>query len=141
MGGSLELLGIPQVAVRTNDEIYKIVDNNQNDPGGVRAVLDDSIEDVNIVGPDFQEPGSTYYSAASYSKFKMTSLKKVFSESEFNCCVPSGEEIPASVTPAQCCTGYVANDNNIRRCCLQDFTDLTVYLNRYVSSEGRGASG
>lgn len=136
--GSLELLGIPQVAVRTNDEIYKIVDNNQNDPGGVRAVLDDSIEDVNIVGPDFQEPGSTYYSAASYSKFKMTSLKKVFSESEFNCCVPSGEEIPASVTPAQCCTGYVANDNNIRRCCLQDFTDLTVYLNRYVSSEGRG---
>jgi hypothetical protein len=44
------------------------------------------------------------------------------------------------VTSSQCCTGQVATSNNIRRCCLPDFTDVTVYLNRYVSSEGSGLS-
>src|SRR5690606_27536780 len=65
-------------------------------------------------------------------------LKKVFSENEFNCCIPSGQEIPSTTTPGQCCTGFAAEINGPKRCCLPDFTDVTVYLNRYVSSEGRG---
>ncbi len=79
----------------------------------------------------------------SYSKLNMesltkNSLKKVFSENEFNCCIPSGQELLSTTTPAQCCTGFIANVGGPKRCCLPDFTDLTVYLNRYVSSEGRG---
>jgi hypothetical protein len=37
-----------------------------------------------------------------------------------------------------CCTGTKFTDEN--RCCLPDFTDVSVYLNRYVSSEGAGLS-
>jgi hypothetical protein len=135
--GSLELIGIPQVAVATNDQIYKLVDDNQ---GAIAAgaPLDSSIKDVNVVGADMSDGTNKYYSAASYQKFNMGSLKKVFSESEFNCCLPTNQEVPSTTTPGQCCTGNLANVNGPLRCCLPDFTDVTVYLNRYVSSEGRG---
>lgn len=145
--GSLELLGIPQVAVATNNQIFQLVDNNQIDNQTSKRPLMDSsntevMKDVGVVGADFVEGTNSYYSAASYSKFTMTAgkFKKVFSESEFNCCIPSGKEIPDTTTNDQCCTGYIGNNNGVRRCCLPDFTDLTVYLNRYVSSEGRGLS-
>ena len=135
--GSLELIGIPQVAIAANDQIYKLVDDNQA-PIAVGAPLNSSIKDVTVVGADMLEGTKQYYSAASYQKFDMSALKKVFSESEFNCCIPTNQEVPASTTPGQCCTGNLANVNGPLRCCLPDFTDVTVYLNRYVSSEGRG---
>lgn len=136
--GSLELLGIPQVAVMANDQVKKLVDDNQTTAGlAVDEPLDNSIMDVGVVGEDFDEGGKKFYSAASYTKFDMTTLKKVFSENEFNCCVPTGQQVPDTTTASQCCTGFVASSGT-RRCCLPDFTDVTVYLNRYVSSEGRG---
>jgi hypothetical protein len=135
-GGSLELLGIPQVAVMTNDQVFKLVDDSQIAiPAG--TPLDNSIGDVTVEGEDFEENGLKYYSAASYEKFDTNTLKKVFSESEFNCCIPSGQQVPDVTTAGQCCTGFVAN-SGVKRCCLPDYTDVTVYLNRYVSSEGRG---
>ncbi len=96
---------------------------------------------VSTSGEDFQDTSSKkYYSAASYTKMNMpnNSLKKIFSEDEFNCCIPSGQQVPDGTTNSQCCTGQAFTQNNIRRCCLADFTDVTLYLNRYVSSEGRG---
>lgn len=143
--GSLELIGIPQVAIKTNDDIYKLVDDNQNAYGGTPRPLTDSQDrqvflPVATAGEDFTDSASKrYYSGTSYSKMNMpnNSLKKVFSENEFNCCVPSGQEVPATTTSSQCCTGFVATAG-VRRCCLPDYTDITVYLNRYVSSEGRG---
>jgi hypothetical protein len=134
--GSLELIGIPQVAVMSSDQVYKLVDDNQLATPAFEP-LDNSIKALSDVGPDFEESGKFYYSAASYDKFEMTSLKKVFSENEFNCCIPSGQQIPDTATPGQCCTGFAATSGT-KRCCLPDFTDVTVYLNRYVSSEGRG---
>ncbi len=144
---SLELIGIPQVAVMTNDEVFKLVDDNQDavlTGVGSNLPLDNSIVDVNsaVNFYDFLETGTNnrYYSAANYSRFNMNAgqLKKVFSEDKFNCCVPSGQQVPDSTSADQCCTGNIGNINNIKRCCLPDFTDLTLYLNRYVSSEGRG---
>ena len=133
-GGSLELLGIPQVAVMANDQVFKLVDDSQlaTPPG---TPLDNSTDDVAVVGEDFNDAGLKYFSAAS-DKFD-PSLKKVFSESEFNCCIPSGQQVPDVTTAGQCCTGFVAT-SGVKRCCLPDYTDVTVYLNRYVSSEGRG---
>ncbi|HXH31068.1 MAG TPA: hypothetical protein VNJ01_09670 [Bacteriovoracaceae bacterium] len=140
--GSLELIGIPQVAVKTNDEVYQLVDELQALPLLPTPPLIKSIEDVNAVGADFQDglTGPRYYSAASYSKFKMgaNEIKKVFSESEFNCCIPSNQEVTDTTTAAQCCTGNLSTGEGVKRCCMPNFTDLTVYLNRYVSSEGRG---
>jgi hypothetical protein len=157
---SLELIGIPQVAIKTNDEIFKLVGDNQrsftnggsnlitakdpltinNDAPPTKQIL----LDVNTQTPDFiDSTGHRLYSAASYDKLNMTiagtknNLKKVFSENEFGCCIPTGKEVPDTTTATQCCTGFLANIGT-RRCCLPDFTDVTLYLNRYVSSEGRG---
>jgi hypothetical protein len=153
--GSLELIGIPQVAIKTNDQVYQLVDDNQKDdvtaPSTIsysaeRHPLKDSnqnkiMKDVAIEGEDFLDTSNKkYYSAASYTKMNMptNALKKIFSEDEFNCCIPSGQQVPDGTTNSQCCTGQAFTKDNIRRCCLADFTDVTLYLNRYVSSEGRG---
>jgi hypothetical protein len=145
--GTLELIGIPQVAIKSNDQIYKLVSDTQGPIAAGSPLTDINnkkiISDVAVVGEDFSDASGLYYSAASYSKLNMESsdkntMKKVFSENEFNCCVPSGQEVTDTTTSGQCCTGYVANSGGLRRCCMPDFTDITVYLNRYVSSEGRG---
>lgn len=78
------------------------------------------------------------YAAADKTNFS-TKIKQVFSDGEFNCCIPTTKEnLPDTVTSDMCCTGYKRTDE--KRCCLQDFTDVSVYLNRYVSSEGAGLS-
>ena len=147
--GSLELIGIPQVAIKTTSDIYQLVDNSQNDNPGANLPLTDSegrLMMKAVIDPDFDFRdglSKKYYSASNYDKMNMTStnrneLKKIFSESEFNCCIPSGQELTETTVPAECCTGFSAGLNGVKRCCLPDFTDITLYLNRYVSSEGRG---
>jgi hypothetical protein len=144
--GSLELIGIPQVAIKTEDQIAKIVDDNQN-AAAANSPLTDSrgklmFLPTSMATPDFED-SKKYYSAINYTALNMEDptdknlMKKVFSESEFNCCIPSGQEVPDTTTAGQCCTGFKATVGT-QRCCLPDFTDITVYLNRYVSSEGRG---
>lgn len=165
---SLELIGIPQAAIKTNDDIFQLVDDSQLNNVGTfslthtqkKAPLFNSVKAVNgtysyvpgavpeytlsTIPEDFKDgtTGKMFYSGMSYDKFEMGAgkLKKVFSESEFNCCIPSGQEVPTTTTTSQCCTGYLANINGPLRCCLPDYTDVTLYLNRYVSSEGRGLS-
>jgi hypothetical protein len=146
--GSLELLGIPQVAVKATDQVFKTVNDSQNDITANKDPLDNSVHKLGATGSAgatvaadiLDSTGKQYYSAATYNSFKLgtNQLKKVFSESEFNCCIPTGEEVPDTVTSNQCCTGLMTSDNGPRRCCLPDFTNVTVYLNRYVSSQGRG---
>jgi hypothetical protein len=145
--GSLELVGIPQVAIQSNELIYKLVNDSQNAISAGEPLTDTNgkkiLRKVGEVGADFKDSTGTYYSASSYGKLNMelsskNSMKKVFSENEFNCCIPTNQELSDKTTASQCCTGFIANVNGPKRCCLPDFTDLTVYLNRYVSSEGRG---
>ena len=143
--GALELAGIPQVALMTEDHVSKI--NNGVDGGQVytpempEETLQPSNSSYFISTKDFQDVTTSkkYFSASNIAALK-SPLKKVFSEDEFSCCIPSGQPVPDYTTADQCCTGYLANSgaNDVLRCCLQDFTDLTVYLSRYVSSEGRG---
>jgi hypothetical protein len=146
--GSLELIGIPQVAIKTDDQIFKLVDDTQMTSLGTGYPLTDSdgkeiLLPSNNSNADFIDvSGKRFYSASNYTQMNMSqnSLKKVFSENEFNCCIPTGQEVTDTTSPGQCCTGLAMTSGNQRRCCLPDFTDLTVYLNRYVSSEGRGLS-
>lgn len=149
----LELLGIPQVLIETNNDVYRpLGDNrydsseiNQSDISSLKKVMPKTIKDVNtsdgVVDATFQ--GVDYYSASSYDNFEMgsTKLKKVYSESEFNCCIPTGVEVSSSTPDASCCTGKVADIDSITRCCLPDYTDLSAYTNRYVSSEGAYVNG
>ncbi len=153
-----ELIGIPQVLIETNNEIPKpmsteAMDTNgdgtddtasQQDISGLNLPLDNTIKDANSDGKvDATFNGKEYYSASSYENFEMGSgkLKKIFSEDEFNCCIPTGIEVDANLPPSSCCTGQIDGSSGVNRCCLPDFTDLSVYTNRYVSSEGAFFNG
>jgi hypothetical protein len=146
--GALELAGIPQVALMTEDHVSQqsqdtvgsegIAQTSPVPPVGTVEMASSSIWDLT---KDFLDASTSkkLYSAANTSAFQ-TGTKKVFSDNEFNCCIPSGQTVPDYTTPDQCCTGFLANEGASKalRCCLDDYTDLTVYLSRYVSSEGRG---
>jgi hypothetical protein len=143
--GALELIGIPQVAIKTDDQVFKIVDDTQTSylgPGNPLTTSSGQPISLPVTAgtADFEANGKYYYSGTNYTQLNVgnNGLKKIFSENEFNCCIPSGQEVPEGTTPGQCCTGFVVTATAPRRCCLPDFTNVTVYLNRYVSSEGRG---
>jgi hypothetical protein len=153
--GTFELTGIPQVVIPNHlDPTYgvaKRVRDNINDDSDLNnqmATASETPVDQTIVAAtaaigDYQESGAPqpyFNSIASTTKLQNSNIKKVFSEDQFNCCVPTGIEVPEGTTSEQCCTGYIANIGGPLRCCLPDFTDVSVYLNRYVSSEGRGLS-
>jgi hypothetical protein len=153
-----ELIGIPQVLIETNNEVEKPIstedmdlDNDgtddilaQQDISALKLPIKNTIKDVNVDGvADATYNGKEYYSAASYDNFEIGNgkLKKVFSENEFKCCVPTGVEIAGTVPESSCCSGTINGTTGPRRCCLGDFTDLSVYTNRYVSSEGAFFNG
>ncbi len=135
-----ELVGIPQVLIPFPSDagVEKLVDENQASREGLGDPLDDTLKTPLV--EDVSGGGTDYISAASYDKLEIGAgkLKKVFSEKEFNCCVPAGGKVPEGATANTCCTGTLTNQGGPTRCCLGDFADVTVYLNRYVSSEGRG---
>ncbi len=140
---NFELIGIPQVMIPLPDANTKKLTNETGAPfvrqtsdlevGAPQALTDTitlTVEDVS----------GGYISANNEAKLAITpgKLKKVFSEDEFNCCVPAGGKVPKNANQNSCCTGTLTDVSGEPRCCLGDFADVTVYLNRYVSSEGRG---
>ena len=160
--GKFELLGIPQVLIETNFShpsldkynMYRPLDLDQMPvPGyGVTSTpkppLDGTIKDVTtdgIADVEFNDGVANIdmYSAASYDNFEIGTgkMKKVFSETEFSCCVPTGIEISDTVSATDCCSGTATNEGGLARCCLQSYTDVSVYTNRYVSSEGAYLNG
>lgn len=63
---------------------------------------------------------------------------KIFSDSEFTCCLPLGSKTSAG---SNCCSNYAAaatGSTSIMKCALPPRTDLNVYFNRFVSGEGIG---
>lgn len=151
--GALELVGIPQVALMSENFVAKSNNNIDHtcDPvgagcgpaGGPGLGLppDGTVQPLGgSVVEDFSDlSAKRLFSGTNYTALQ-TPVKKVFSENEFNCCVPSGQQVPTNTTADQCCTGNLANtgETTTLRCCLPDYTDVTAYLSRYVSSEGRG---
>lgn len=152
-----ELIGIPQVLIETNDTIFKplaTLDDGstgepQDDISSEKFPLENTIKGEAAIGTpgatgivDVIFNGENYYSAASYDNFEISSnqLKKIFSEESFNCCQPTGILLPEDTADNQCCTGQAKPENfngkDYRVCCLNDFTNMSVYTNRYVSSEG-----
>lgn len=144
--GALELVGIPQVAVPGTDQVYKLVGDDQLSNAAGSTSLATAAEPLisglpnTMAGADFNDGTYSYFSAANSLITGVSGIKKIFSENEFNCCIPTNLEVPSTTTASQCCTGYIAAAQPPlpRRCCLPDYTDVTLYLNRYVSSQGRG---
>ncbi len=143
----LELVGIPQAMITIptqNNRLARLVDeSNQTSLESVNSPISKTLikPSASEIVPDITDSAEGYISGTSYSKLDIGNgkLKRVFSESEFNCCIGAGGTLPQNANANMCCTGTATNDgDNGARCCLDDFSDVTLYLNRYVSSEGRG---
>lgn len=66
------------------------------------------------------------------------SMKQIFKADEVVGCFPAGTTMAVGADPALCCTGVINSQTN--KCQLPDFVDVSVYTNRYVSSEAKKLS-
>lgn len=150
---SLDLLGIPNVLIQSDDAEFEaagtaITCRAEDTAEGVNEIdnagggngsdpVPGTIIDTNNTNTTHEAADGTltYLKASDMDNFD-ADLKKVFSEDEFACCLPGGTPVNDTIPEKNCCTGFIANTNNQGpRCCLPDYTNVTLYLNRYVSSE------
>jgi hypothetical protein len=126
-----ELIGIPQIPIETNQDVYCLVNDIQSDISADKTPLPGTIK--KDVATEITDGSKEYYSAGDMSNFDTgtTKIKKIFSDNKVSCCLPTGSNVDSTTTDEMCCTGKVFSG----RCCLEDYTDVTLYLNRYVSSE------
>gem|GEM_PF-5298991 len=114
---NLDLKGIPQaglVTTDTNKSFYCRVDKENQMTAG-----------SSFVGEI----------AANSTLATLTKFHSVFDANTFTCCLPPGEEIPPGGSASQCCSGTLSNDE--KRCVLEDFVNVSVFFNKYVSSMGK----
>ena len=153
--GTLELTGISQATMvrpwtnvlgppaETYDNLFCEVDvTNQRDAGNlaqrrIPGVFAPIIQDVAEIEDD---DGFEYFSLADMNNFNDEQIKQVFSEDKTVCCIPAGDKVPVknegeSSDPDKCCTGYISPETG--RCSLKDYTNVSVYFNRFVSSAAK----
>ncbi len=142
----LELLGIPQIMIETashSNGVQCLVDGDGSDDQDAAAASTPVPNTIKSAATaEYSDAGGNYLSASDSENFNLTSesgLKMMFDEKKVTCCQPStplNTPIAANISSQQCCTGKKYGN----RCCLEDFTDVTLYLNRYVSSEANTLS-
>ncbi|MBK25563.1 MAG: hypothetical protein CME70_16320 [Halobacteriovorax sp.] len=136
---TLELTGIPQIGVKTEDFtnlFCKVRPDDQTLPGDF--VMPNLIKALAGEDAEYRDSlNDRLYSAADPDNFE-TGIKQVFSDDTFSCCLPTGTQMNPGDDPKLCCTGLIANtQNNGTICALPDFTNVTVYFNRFVSSAAK----
>lgn len=149
---NLELAGIPQARFVANSNITNMPELLCNDRTDTIAFAE-SNSGVSVM---LTEPGSgtsdteitdgtqQFYSLAAAlfdgetigsANFNTSQIKAVFSEDEVVCCKPAGSLVEANADPKVCCTGLIRPINGTYgACALPDYTNVSVHMNRYVSS-------
>ena len=149
--GTLELTGIPQVTMPNpwnplgantsfDDLLCEVDPTNQQTPPArpqrtIPGLFKNPTDTAEISDGDYQ-----YYSLDDMDNFNADQVKQIFSEDKVVCCIPAGEKVPLKQNQGspteedqkRCCTGYISPQTG--RCALRDYTDLSVYFNRFVSS-------
>ena len=135
---TLELTGVPQIAVKSEDftDIRCKVDPDFQDVANQTGAANQP--PPNIITPgntaEYVNGGTEMYSAGDATNFA-SGIKKVFSEDTFSCCLPTGTVMNQGDDPQLCCTGFINGNDN--QCALPDYTNVTVYFNRYISSAAK----
>lgn len=130
---TFELTGIPQVAIKglTDPDIRCIADPSDQSVAGTQGPP--GLINGTAVA-EYTEGGIRRFSANDMDDFDDDNIRKIFSSDQVVCCLPAGTQMPADADPNQCCTGYIGSSG---RCQLPAYTDVTLYLNKYVSSEAQ----
>jgi hypothetical protein len=132
-----ELLGVPQVAIESNDLLPALdcsVDPSDHATAGGGIIIPGFVNNA-AVREYIDDTNNEFYAADDLSNFD-ADKRNIFSKDQFSCCLPAGTEVPQGTNRDQCCTGFINGLTN--RCALPDFTNVSLYLNRYISSEGAG---
>lgn len=135
--GTLELTGVPQIAIKSNEstDIWCSV-NPQDQAEEGTGTLPNIIANIDTTNGVYSETGTPtevkYFNTLDPSVL-LGGAKLIFSPDTFTCCLPLGSQTKSGDDPNICCSGLI-KDN---RCALNDYTDLSVYFNLYVSSEGK----
>jgi hypothetical protein len=134
---TMELTGIPQIAINSVDstDIRCKVDPSDSNLSGSTMSIPGFISDTATA--EYSSGGDEYLSAIDSTNFD-SATKTVFSEDEFSCCLPLDTQMQAGDNANLCCSGYINPSNN--KCALRNYTNLSVYFNKYVSSEANGIS-
>jgi len=154
----LELIGIPQITYEPlycNDNhdvlVPGIFQTTAAAPLTTRAefktnsILDSSASSpqakYNADNSASSNEATNYGAKDDAGNYRFTYANKldhgaIFSSKDFTCCTPLGK----SGAAAKCCSGYAAisSDGKSSICKLPPGTDLNVYFNKFVSSEGVG---
>ncbi len=142
--GKFELSGIPQI---TYEPIMCNNNANQLVPGLFKSTIKNFRGDFELGANSFYSnldpvtPSySPFYAAQKnqYANYKALAVDPVFSDKDFKCCTPLGKNTKSAST---CCSGYgvAAGAAGKFTCMLPVGADISVYFNRLVSNEGRGA--
>ena len=139
-----ELVGIPQIAIEAGDNseiACKVNPVDQSD--NAIFVAGEYVLPPGLVKTFASEPGEYFdsslnrrYSASDKDNFvddSTNTIKRIFSADKVSCCLPAGTDMGSDTDANRCCTGFINGQTN--QCALPDYTDVTLYLNKYVSSE------
>ena len=138
--GTLELLGIPQIKIKAAGvgfsnwpEVDCQVAPNNQETSGDGIPLPDIINPAAV--PEYQSlPFQNLLAADDPDNFS-ENIKQIFSADEISCCLPAGTRVEEGTSPDRCCTGFINPEK--QRCQLRDFTNVSIYFNRYVSSHAK----
>lgn len=137
----LELLGIPQVELSYNDnEIRCSVSPDDQQASSLFGPV--NRDGDSLVTPDGDgdfthgnDLDPTLYVSALHENNFNESLKMTFSKDQFSCCLPPGTLLDDGTDPSVCCTGFINQQTG--RCALPDYTNVSLFYNRYVSSAAK----
>ncbi len=149
----LELAGIPQAYFVDNANVSATpsllcTDRSPTTIGFATGISSganiDLTQNSNGTNHELTSAGQNYYSLAAAlfdaptgkENFDENHIKPVFSQDEVACCKPAGALVEANDDPNLCCTGFIRKFSSGQggRCALPDYTNVTVHMNRYVSS-------
>ena len=136
-----ELTGIPNIAIK--DHLESVHDNTGSYPSCQKPIYRSSTAGAEYtVGGEASSGYTTDYYTLNKnalgnrdvdSTTAASDFKTIFEADEFACCMPAGTQMAAGDDENLCCTGYINPQNN--KCQLKNYTNVTAYTNRYVSSE------
>ena len=142
---TMELTGIPQIRVKTVDNTAIQCNVNPGDQSSVgtgfipRNLIQDPDGAVSGDEAEYADAGDTerFYSAADPDNFD-EDIKQVFSPDEITCCLPAGTEVEPGTDANRCCTGFIAaGSGGVGVCQLPDYSNVSVFTNKYVSSTAK----
>ena len=154
--GKMELLGIPQIVhepiyCNSNKDLlvpnlYKNMTTRSDFESNTNSMIydfavNDARELIDIYAQNTNQLARSTAEDASVSTQRVVFSDKIehgqiFDSHKFMCCSMLGQEVSEA---SRCCSGYAKNNDDGNLVCkLPQGTNLSVYFNRFVSSEGVG---